>query len=367
MRFVLLRSGADHLHRPDGGLVTEHDRYVSPLGTRYASRADAAAVGRRHPHRAVAAAVDRAGRGGAGAGAGHPGRGARRDARARGRHRLRARRGVRGAVPARRDGARARLRRRRARGAAVHPPRRDLGVRHRQRGPDRDPRGARARRRAARRRAARPARGGGALPRRPDAGLHAPPAGAAHDRRASAPPCGCRTSSPTSRRWSTAARRSRFLGCKGTTGTQASFLDLFDGDHDKVRRLDRLVAEKMGFPRVVPISGQTYPRKADAQVLTALAGIAQSAAKFAADVRLLQHMGEVLEPFEAEQIGSSAMAYKRNPMRSERIVVAGALRDAPARRTPTRPPRSSGSSARSTTAPTGAWCSPRRSWRWTRS
>ncbi len=110
-----------------------------------------------------------------------------------------------------------------------------------------------------------------------------------------------------------------FLGCKGTTGTQASFLDLFGGDHAKVRALDRLVAEKVGFPRVVPISGQTYPRKTDAQVLAVLAGIAQSAAKFAADVRLLQHMGEVLEPFEAEQIGSSAMAYKRNPMRSERI------------------------------------------------
>jgi len=111
-----------------------------------------------------------------------------------------------------------------------------------------------------------------------------------------------------------------FLGCKGATGTQASFLDLFGGDHDRVRRLDRLVADKVGFPRVVPISGQTYPRKADAQVLSALAGVAQSAAKLAADLRLLQHLGEVLEPFEAEQIGSSAMAYKRNPMRSERIV-----------------------------------------------
>ncbi|HXY68172.1 MAG TPA: adenylosuccinate lyase [Gemmatimonadales bacterium] len=109
------------------------------------------------------------------------------------------------------------------------------------------------------------------------------------------------------------------LGCKGTTGTQASFLDLFAGDHKKVRRLDRCVAEKMGFARVVPISGQTYPRKADAQVLGALAGIAQSAAKCAADLRLLQHLGEVLEPFEAEQVGSSAMAYKRNPMRCERI------------------------------------------------
>jgi adenylosuccinate lyase len=109
------------------------------------------------------------------------------------------------------------------------------------------------------------------------------------------------------------------LGCKGTTGTQASFLDLFGGDHDKVRRLDQLVAEKVGFPNVVRISGQTYPRKMDSQVLALLAGVAQSAAKFAADVRLLQHMGEVLEPFEAEQVGSSAMAYKRNPMRSERI------------------------------------------------
>jgi len=109
------------------------------------------------------------------------------------------------------------------------------------------------------------------------------------------------------------------LGCKGTTGTQASFLDLFGGDHDKVRRLDRCIAEKMGFARVVPISGQTYPRKVDAQVLSVLAGVAQSAAKCAADLRLLQHLGEVLEPFEAEQVGSSAMAYKRNPMRAERI------------------------------------------------
>ena len=110
------------------------------------------------------------------------------------------------------------------------------------------------------------------------------------------------------------------LGCKGTTGTQASFLDLFGGDHEKVRRLDRLVAEKMGVPRVVPISGQTYPRKVDAQVLSVLAGVAHSAAKLANDLRLLQHLGEVLEPFEADQVGSSAMAYKRNPMRAERIV-----------------------------------------------
>jgi len=110
------------------------------------------------------------------------------------------------------------------------------------------------------------------------------------------------------------------LGCKGTTGTQASFLDLLHGDHERVRRLDALIAAKMGFARVVPVSGQTYPRKTDALVLAALASVAQSAAKMAADLRLLQHEGEILEPFEAEQIGSSAMAYKRNPMRAERIV-----------------------------------------------
>jgi adenylosuccinate lyase len=111
-----------------------------------------------------------------------------------------------------------------------------------------------------------------------------------------------------------------FLGCKGTTGTQASFLDLFHGDHAKVRQLDRLVARKMGFERLLPVSGQTYPRKIDAQVLSALAGVAHSAAKLANDLRLLQHLGEVLEPFGSEQIGSSAMAYKRNPIRAERIV-----------------------------------------------
>ena len=109
------------------------------------------------------------------------------------------------------------------------------------------------------------------------------------------------------------------LGCKGTTGTQASFLQLFQGDHAKVRGLDRRIADKMGFAEVVPVSGQTYPRKIDTLILNALASVAQSAAKLAADVRLLQHEGEILEPFEAEQIGSSAMAYKRNPMRSERI------------------------------------------------
>lgn len=111
----------------------------------------------------------------------------------------------------------------------------------------------------------------------------------------------------------------QFRGVKGTTGTQASFLELFDGDDDKVRELDSRVALKMGFTRVFPVTGQTYPRKLDAQVLAALAGVAQSAAKLATDLRLLQHDGEMLEPFESDQVGSSAMAYKRNPMRAERM------------------------------------------------
>jgi adenylosuccinate lyase len=111
----------------------------------------------------------------------------------------------------------------------------------------------------------------------------------------------------------------RFRGVKGTTGTQASFLDLFDGDHAKVAELDRRVARAMGFARVFPVTGQTYSRKVDAQVLAVLSGIAQSAAKFATDLRLLQHEGELLEPFESEQVGSSAMPYKRNPMRAERM------------------------------------------------
>ncbi|MEO5579805.1 MAG: adenylosuccinate lyase [Gemmatimonadaceae bacterium] len=110
-----------------------------------------------------------------------------------------------------------------------------------------------------------------------------------------------------------------FRGVKGTTGTQASFLDIFAGDHAKVRRLDSLVTSKMGFAASLPVTGQTYSRKIDAFVLTAVAGVAASAAKFAGDVRMLQSFGEIEEPFEHEQIGSSAMAYKRNPMRSERI------------------------------------------------
>ena len=110
-----------------------------------------------------------------------------------------------------------------------------------------------------------------------------------------------------------------FRGVKGTTGTQASFLELFDGDHEKVRELDRRVTARMGFSASIPVSGQTYSRKLDAQVLGVVAGIAASAAKMASDLRVLQAFGEIEEPFESEQIGSSAMAYKRNPMRSERI------------------------------------------------
>ncbi len=111
----------------------------------------------------------------------------------------------------------------------------------------------------------------------------------------------------------------QLLGSKGTTGTQASFLELFDGDQDKVDRLDPLIAEKMGFDTCYPVSGQTYSRKVDTRVMNVVAGIAASAHKMSNDIRLLQHLKEVEEPFEKNQIGSSAMAYKRNPMRSERI------------------------------------------------
>jgi adenylosuccinate lyase len=110
-----------------------------------------------------------------------------------------------------------------------------------------------------------------------------------------------------------------FRGVKGTTGTQASFLEIFDGDHEKVRRLDLMVTEKMGFPAPLAVTGQTYTRKLDAFVLSVVAGVAASAAKFSSDIRMLQSFGEIEEPFESEQVGSSAMAYKRNPMRSERI------------------------------------------------
>jgi len=111
----------------------------------------------------------------------------------------------------------------------------------------------------------------------------------------------------------------KLLGCKGTTGTQASFVELFSGDEEKIKSLDKLIAVEMGFDEVYPVSGQTYSRKIDSNVLGVLAGIAQSAHKFSNDIRLLQHLKEIEEPFEKNQIGSSAMAYKRNPMRSERI------------------------------------------------
>ena len=111
----------------------------------------------------------------------------------------------------------------------------------------------------------------------------------------------------------------KLLGCKGTTGTQASFKELFEGDEEKIKKIDPMIAEKMGFSACVPVSGQTYSRKIDTRVLNVLAGIAQSAHKFSNDIRLLQHLKEVEEPFEKSQIGSSAMAYKRNPMRCERM------------------------------------------------
>jgi adenylosuccinate lyase len=111
----------------------------------------------------------------------------------------------------------------------------------------------------------------------------------------------------------------KFQGVKGTTGTQASFLALFGGDHSKVEALERMVAEAFGFTSVYPVTGQTYSRKVDTQVVAALAGVAESAHRFGTDLRLLAHEREVEEPFEAEQVGSSAMAYKRNPMRAERM------------------------------------------------
>lgn len=126
----------------------------------------------------------------------------------------------------------------------------------------------------------------------------------------------------------------KLLGCKGTTGTQASFMELFDNDTEKVKKIDQLIAQKMGYKDCFPVSTQTYSRKIDSRILNVLSSIAQSAHKFSNDIRLLQHLKEVEEPFEKGQIGSSAMAYKRNPMRSERIaslanyVIADALNPA---------------------------------------
>jgi adenylosuccinate lyase len=112
-------------------------------------------------------------------------------------------------------------------------------------------------------------------------------------------------------------------GVKGTTGTQASFLTLFRGDHQKVRELDRLVARKLGFEKIIPVTGQTYTRKVDSQILDTLSGIGQSAGKLGSDLRLLAHRQEIEEPHEKDQVGSSAMAYKLNPMRAERMCSLG--------------------------------------------
>ena len=120
----------------------------------------------------------------------------------------------------------------------------------------------------------------------------------------------------------------RLLGCKGTTGTQASFLDLFNGDHAKVRDLERRIAEKLGLPRVFPVTGQTYSRKADAAVLDTLSGVSQSCAKLATDLRLLQHEGELLEPFESEQIGSSAFHFERSGHSGVGVEIKPAIRKA---------------------------------------
>jgi len=115
----------------------------------------------------------------------------------------------------------------------------------------------------------------------------------------------------------------KLLGCRGTTGTSASFLSLFNGSHEKVKLLEKKIAKKMGFDSIYPVSGQTYSRKVDYNILSVLCGIAQSTVKFSNDIRLLSHLREVFEPFEEKQVGSSAMAYKRNPMRSERIASIG--------------------------------------------
>ena len=153
----------------------------------------------------------------------------------------------------------------------------------------------------------------------------------------------------------------KLLGSKGTTGTQASFLELFEGDQETIDKIDPMIAAKMGFEKCYPVSGQTYSRKVDTRVCNILAGIAASAHKMSNDIRLLQHLKEVEEPFEKSQIGSSAMAYKRNPMRSERIaslarfVMVDALNLLPF----------SGLKGPLTTPPTSGFRFPRLFWRWT--
>ena len=235
------------------------------------------------------------------------------------RDRLRRRQALRAAVPARCDGARPRLRRRRARGPADHPPGRHELLRHRQHRPDPDPRGA-----GDRARQDRPPRSTPSAIS-PSAGRTLPCLGYTHFQPAQLATVGkratlwCYDLVLDLREIEHRIAELKFRGVKGTTGTQASFLALFDGDHAKVEALDRMVAEAFGFDETYPVTGQTYSRKVDAQVLAALAGLAESAHKFGTDLRLLAHERELEEPFEAEQIGSSAMAYKRNPMRAERM------------------------------------------------
>ena len=222
------------------------------------------------------------------------------------------------AAPARRHGPRAPLRRGGAGGAGDHPPGRDERLRRRQHRPDPAPRGDAAGAEADRgdhRRLADFARRYRSLPT----------LAYTHFQPAQPTTVGKRATlwiqdllldlEEVEHRLATL----RFRGIRGTTGTEASFLELFEGDHAKVVELNRRVAEKMGFEKLYWVTGQTYPRKADYAFLATLAGIATSASKFANDLRLLQHLREVEEPFGAEQIGSSAMAYKRNPMRAERI------------------------------------------------
>ncbi len=167
-----------------------------------------------------------------------------------------------------------------------------------------------------------------------DAGVYPFPAGTADDRGQACHAVDAGVSDGFGRSGVCAQSTLKLLGSKGTTGTQASFLELFDGDQETIDKIDPMIAEKMGFQDCYPVSGQTYSRKVDTRVLNVLAGIAASAHKFSNDIRLLQHLKEVEEPFEKNQIGSSAMAYKRNPMRSERIaslsryVIADALNPA---------------------------------------